>query len=59
MSEKKNDKKPQTKAGMLGKSDSQSKDKKDKTTLEKDPENTPKISKREAEGQHDDSKPLH
>jgi hypothetical protein len=58
MSEKKGSKKTQTKAGMLGKKGRQAASEKDETKAEKDSENTPKISKEKAEGNHDD-KPLH
>jgi hypothetical protein len=43
---------------MLGENQSQTASEKDKTTTEKDPKNSPKISKKKAEGNHDD-KPLH
>ncbi len=56
--EKKDSKKRQTKAGMLEKNSTRTTTQKDKTTSEKDPENTPKISKEKAEGNHND-KPLH
>ena len=58
MAEKKDSRKSQTKAGMLGKKGSQTASEKDKTATEKDSENTPKISKEKAEGDHGD-KPLH
>ena len=57
MADEKDDKKSQTKAGMLGKKGNQTATEKDKNKKE-DTENTPKISKEKAEGQHDD-KPIH
>ena len=57
MAEKKASKKSQTKAGMLGKKGNQAATEKNENKKE-DTENTPKISKEKAEGQHDD-KPLH
>jgi hypothetical protein len=58
MAEKKSSKKSQTKAGMLGKKGTQGANEEDKTTTEKDSENTPKISKEKAEGDHGD-RPIH
>ena len=62
MTKKKDSEKPQTKAGMLGKKGSQTENKteseKDRTKSKNESESTPKISKHEAEGQHDD-KPIH
>ena len=62
MAEKKDDKKTQTKAGMLGKKGSQTENAtengKDQIKSKNESESTPKISKQEAEGQHDD-KPIH
>ena len=58
MAEKKNSNKTQTKAGMLGEKGSQTEDKKNDASPDKDRESTPKISKNEAEGQHDD-RPIH
>jgi hypothetical protein len=57
MTEKKANKKSQTKAGMLGKKGNQAETEKDENKKE-ETENTPKISKEKAEGHHDD-KPLH
>lgn len=58
MAKKKDSEKTQTKAGMLGKKGSRTANEKDETTSKKESENTPKISKNEAEGHHDD-KPIH
>ena len=61
MAKKKDSEKTQTKAGMLSKKGSRTeneKDEKDETVSKKESENTPKISKNEAEGQHDD-RPIH
>ena len=58
MAEKKGSKKTQTKAGMLREKGSRAANQKNETKPAKKPENTPKISKNEAEGNHDD-KPLH
>ena len=58
MTKKKDSEKIQTKAGMLGKKGSQTEKEKDQIKSKKEAESTPKISKHEAEGQHDD-KPIH
>lgn len=54
---KKNNSKGQTKAGMLEKGSRNSAGK-GKAKSEKDPENTPKVSKNEAT-EHNDDRPLH
>jgi hypothetical protein len=56
--EKKDGKKKQTKAGMLGKTGSQAASEKNKTPSGKDSENLPEISKEKAEDRNDD-KPVH
>ena len=58
MADKKETKRSQTKAGLLGKKGTQPATEEDKNTKEKVAKNTPKISKEKAEGHHDD-KPLH
>lgn len=58
MAEKKDKTKRQTKAGMLEKTGSQDRSKKDKTKSEKDSENLPEISKEKAEERTDD-RPIH
>lgn len=58
MTEKKSSKKTQTKAGMLSEKSGRAEKEKEKPVSEKKSENTPKISKNEAEGHHDD-KPIH
>ena len=62
MTKKRNSEKPQTKAGMLAKKGSQTENEteneKNRTKSKNESESTPKISKEEAEGQHDD-KPIH
>jgi hypothetical protein len=61
MAEEKKDrtkKQRQTKAGMMGKNSSRTASGKGKAASEKEPENTPKISKEKAENRNDD-KPVH
>lgn len=58
MAEKKNSTKTQTKAGMLGNSDSQAASEKEKSKSGDKTENSPKMSKNKAENRNDD-KPLH
>ncbi len=55
---KKNSTKRQTKAGMLEKNSTPKVSRKNKTTSDKEPENTPKVSKEEATD-HNDDRPLH
>jgi len=57
MAEKKAKTKRQTKAGMLGKTDSGNGSEKDKTKSGKDSENLPEISKEKAEER--DDRPVH
>jgi hypothetical protein len=58
MTEKKDSKNTQTKAGMLGKEGSPAESERDETASEESSGNTPKISKNEAEGRRGDE-PLH
>ena len=56
--EKKDSEKRRTKAGLLEKNSDQSVTRKDKSKAEKNPENTPKVSKEEATD-HNNDRPLH
>jgi hypothetical protein len=58
MTEKKVEKKAQTKAGMLGKKSLETDDQPNEKKTKKDSGTTPKINKENAEGKHDD-KPIH
>ena len=58
MAEKKNSTKTQTKAGMLGNSDSQAASEKEKSNSADKMDEAPKMSKNKAENRNDD-KPLH
>lgn len=58
MTEKKDKTKRQTKAGMLGKADGESKSEKDKSEMRKDSENLPGMSKEKAEERNED-RPVH
>ncbi|MDQ4122614.1 MAG: hypothetical protein M3209_14340 [Acidobacteriota bacterium] len=58
MAKKQDNQKTSTKAGMLGKTDSQAASEREKKTSKKETESTPKTSKNEAEDRND-GRPLH